>query len=56
MVRLRDMKGDQYVFYPDERMVVGKRTGIEYHMGTKVWIRVKNTNLARRTIDFEFVE
>ena len=55
MVRIRDIKGDQYDFYADKRKIVGRRTRNEYGIGQRVLIRVKNTNIERRTIDFEFV-
>lgn len=56
MVRLRDMKGDHYNFLPEKKKVVGQRTGKSYSMGQQVRIRVKNTDLAKRNIDFVFVE
>ena len=56
MVRLRDMKGDHYNFLPEKKKVVGQRTGQSYSMGQQVRIRVKNTDLAKRNIDFVFVE
>ncbi len=55
MIRLRDMKGDKYAYHPDKRIVVGQRSKEEFSMGMRLWIRVKNTNLDRRTIDFELV-
>lgn len=55
MVRLRDMRGDQYTFFPEKREVVGQRTKRTFHMGMRVWIRVKNTSIAKRTIDFEMI-
>lgn len=56
MVRLRDMTGDNFNFIPEKKMVIGQRTKQTYSMGQRVWIRVKNTNLAKRNIDFEFVK
>jgi ribonuclease R len=56
MVRIRDMKGDNFTYLPEKRMVIGQRTKTSYTMGQRVWIRVKNTNLAKRNIDFEFVK
>ena len=56
MVRLRDIPGDNYTFLPEKKMVVGQRTKQTYSMGQRVWIRVKNTNLAKRNVDFEFVK
>ncbi len=56
MVRIRDIKGDNYNFFPEKKIVVGQRSKNTYSMGQKVWIRIKNTNLAKRNIDFEFVK
>jgi len=56
MVRLRDIPGDNYSFLPEKKIVVGQRTKQTYSMGQRVQIRVKNTNLAKRNIDFEFVQ
>lgn len=56
MVRLRDMKGDHYTFLPEKKKVIGERTRKTYSMGQQVRIRVKNTDLAKRNIDFVFVE
>ncbi len=56
MVRLRDMKGDHYTFLPEKKKVIGKRTKKSFAMGQRVRIRVKNTDLAKRNIDFVFVE
>ena len=55
MVRLRDIKGDQYSFYPDKKIAKGRRTGRTFNMGDKLWIRVKNTDLNKRNIDFQII-
>ena len=55
MVRLRDIKGDQYNFYPDKKIAKGRRTGRTFNMGDKLWIRVKNTDLNKRNIDFQII-
>ena len=55
MVRLRDIKGDQYSFYTDKKIAKGRRTGRTFNMGDKLWIRVKNTDLNKRNIDFQII-
>lgn len=55
MIRMRDMKSDQFLFYPKKRIVRGSRTGKTYTMGDRIWIRVKNTDLTKRNIDFQIV-
>ncbi|MBR9860451.1 ribonuclease R [bacterium] len=56
MVRIKDIPGDNYDFYPKSKKVIGQRTKNEYGMGQRVQIRIKNTNIDRRTVDFEFAE
>ena len=55
MVRIKDMGGDHYDYFPDKKKVVGRRTKNEFGLGQRVTIRVKKTNVERRTIDFQFV-
>lgn len=56
MVRLRDLKGDHFTYLPEKKKVIGERTRKTYSLGQQVRIRVKNTDLAKRNIDFVFVE
>ena len=55
MIRLRDIQGDQYIYYPEKRNVKGKRTGKTFSLGEKIWIRVKNTDLSKRNIDLQII-
>lgn len=55
MVRIKDMKGDNFLFYPEKKKVIGSRTRRTYSMGDHVTIRIKSTNLQNRTIDFEMI-
>ena len=55
MVRVKEIKGDNYSFYPEQKKVIGNRTKKTYAMGDRVWIKIKQTNLQRRTVDFEFI-
>ncbi len=54
--RLRDIEGDYYDLDEGNYCVRGRRSGHEIHLGDKVIIKVLETNLSRRTIDFELVE
>jgi exoribonuclease R len=36
-------------------MIRGRRTGKSFNMGDKLWIRVKNTDLNKRNIDFQII-
>ena len=55
MIRLRDIRDDFYDYFPEKKAVIGQRKGEKYTMGQRVTIRVKNTDLAKRNIDFELV-
>ena len=55
MIRLKEMRGDRYYFHADSIKVIGQRSGRTFEMGDRVWIRIKDTDLQRRTIDFELV-
>ena len=55
MVRISDMKGDFFEFYEKDLSVVGRRTGKKLSFGDTVTVRVKKTNLNKRTADFTIV-
>ena len=55
MVRISDMKGDFYEFYEKDLSVVGRRTGRRYTFGDAVKVRVKKTNMNKRTADFSLI-
>ena len=56
MVRLKDMKGDFFEYFEEGFYVEGKRSKQRYMLGDDIWIRVKKTNLIKRTIDFEIID
>lgn len=56
MVPLRDIKSDFYEFDEGSYRIVGRRTGVVYHLGDSVKIRVKATNLEQKLLDYELVE
>ncbi|MDI9860362.1 ribonuclease R family protein [Flectobacillus roseus] len=51
IVRMVDLKDDFYDFDRDNFRIVGQRNGKVYTFGDKVQVRVKECNLARRTMD-----
>lgn len=55
MVRISDMKGDFFEFYEKDLSVVGRRTGKKLSFGDTVTVRIKKTNLNKRTADFTIV-
>lgn len=56
MIRISDMKGDFYEFYEKELCVIGRRTGKRYNFGDVVKVKVKRTNLNKRTADFTLLD
>ena len=55
MIRARDMKDDYYVFDEKAYALVGEVSKQRYTLGDEVMIRVKNTDLVKRYLDFELV-
>lgn len=55
LVRMRDLGDDFYVYDEKGGRVFGERTGVEWKIGTPVRIRVKETNLDIRAIDYQIV-
>ena len=55
MIRARDMKDDYYVFDEKAYALVGEVSKQRYTLGDEVMIRVKNTDLIKRYLDFELV-
>jgi len=56
MVALRDMMDDFYYLDEDNYKVIGQKFGREYQLGAPVKIIVKNIDLSKKQMDFEFVE
>ena len=55
LVRMQELNGDFYEFDRDNYRIVGQRTKKMYTFGDPVVVRVKETNLARRSMDFALV-
>ncbi|WPZ11387.1 ribonuclease R [Roseivirga spongicola] len=56
MVRISDMTDDYYEFDEQNYRILGKRNKRMISLGDKVTVRVKATDVDRRTIDLIFVE
>ncbi len=54
VVHLRDIEGDFYRFDEERYEVFGSSTGKTFTLGDRVRVKVKATDLRRRTLDFEF--
>lgn len=55
MVRIRDIKGDYYIFDEKQYALVGERTKKTYQLGDEVIVMVKNTDLIKRHLDFSLL-
>ncbi len=55
MVRIRDIKDDYYSFNQDEFALVGEATKNMYQLGDEVIVKVKNTDLVRKHLDFHLI-
>lgn len=55
MVSVRDMKDDHYYFDQDQYAMVGKKTNQTYQLGDEVVVKVKNTDLVKKHLDFFMV-
>jgi ribonuclease R len=56
MVRLSSMKDDFYTYEEERYLIRGHNTGKIYQLGNLVRVKVVETNLMQRTIDFAFVD
>ena len=55
MVRIRDIKGDYYIFDEKEYAIVGEKTKKTYTLGDEVVVMVKNSDLIKRHLDFSLI-
>ncbi len=55
MVRIRDIKGDYYIFDEKEYAIIGERTKTKYTLGDEVVVMVKSTDLIKRHLDFSLI-
>ena len=56
MVRIRDIKDDYYTFDEKQYAIVGQSTNKIYQLGDEVTVKVKNTDLERKHLDFSLVQ
>lgn len=56
MVRLADLDDDFYEFDEKNYRVIGRKTGRIYRLGDKAKVRIKKTDIDRRTIDLIFAD
>ncbi len=55
MVSVRDMTDDHYAFDQDVYALVGRNTKMMYQLGDEVVVKVKNTDLVKKHLDFNLI-
>ena len=55
MIRIRDIKGDYFIFDERQYAIIGERTKKTYTLGDEVTVMVKNTDLIKRHLDFALI-
>ena len=55
MVSVRDMKDDHYAFDQEQYAMVGRNNKIMYQLGDEVVVKVKNTDLVKKHLDFTLI-
>ncbi|MBC3759918.1 RNB domain-containing ribonuclease [Hyunsoonleella sp. SJ7] len=55
MVSVRDMTDDHYAFDQDHYAMVGRSTKTMYQLGDEVVVKVKNTDLVKKHLDFHLI-
>ncbi len=55
MVRIRDIQDDYYTFDPKEYALVGDETKNTYQLGEEVTVKVKQTDLVNKHLDFHLL-
>nr|WP_297306551.1 ribonuclease R [uncultured Flavobacterium sp.] len=56
MVRIREIKGDYYVFDPEQYAMIGETTKDIIQLGDEVIVKVKNADLVKKQLDFHFIK
>lgn len=56
LIHVTALKSDYYHFDQLHRRLRGERSGVAYHLGDKLRVRVARVNLEDRKIDFELIE
>ena len=56
MIRLKDMKGDFYIYNTEKHSIFGRNTKQNYQLGDMLRIKVHKANVEKRVLDFLLVE
>lgn len=55
MCRIREIKDDYYTFDDKQYALVGETTGKLLQLGDEVYVKVKNADLVKKQLDFQFL-
>lgn len=56
LLHVTSLKNDYYSFDPIRHQLRGDRSGIIYHLGSRLKVRIARVNLENRQIDFDFMD
>lgn len=56
MIRIRDLNDDYYIFDEKQYAMIGEVTGNKLQLGDEIIVKVKNTDLIKKQLDFYFVK
>ncbi|MBK9284854.1 MAG: ribonuclease R [Sphingobacteriaceae bacterium] len=56
MIRIRDIKGDQYIFDEDNYRYVGRNSGKIYSLGDAVQVIVVSADLLKKQLNYQFAD
>ena len=56
MIRISEIKFDQFYFVDDKRIVIGKRTKRKYQLGDIITVRIKRAIPSKRSIDLTLLK
>ncbi len=55
LIRMKDISDDFYEFDEENYCIIGRRTRKRYQLGDNVKVKIKNTDLTKKQIDFSLV-
>ncbi len=55
LIKIRDIKDDYYTFDEKQYALVGEVSKNLLQLGDEIWVKVKNTDLVKKQLDFDFI-
>ena len=56
MIRMKDIGNDFFSYYEDDMVIRGQKTNQEFHVGDIIKIKVLNTDINKRIIDYGLIQ